>query len=292
MESSPATPGFWPGLEGGREIEKYSFISIRANLENAWLRELVPETLKGCRSGVQNRMALSASRWLQSFTIFPSAPKLIFHSYGLLAARACPVQYVPAAGGPHLPCAILFRQSPLSQAGMAELADAADSKSADRKVVGVRPPLPAPRYKCFKMIYIEWTHTDPKCSSSALTPKSSFRELGRGTTPQQDSLSGVIICPACWSGQRLRVNSFTTTNGPVDPCSDPMSRRRTQRPGAQFCRRVSVRMRRTVIEAQHCGLGDKDNSSSSQLRTLGGDTTIGSNIDTAMMPAMICRLLA
>jgi hypothetical protein len=29
-------------------------------------------------------------------------------------------------------------------AGMAELADAADSKSADRKVVGVRPPLPAP----------------------------------------------------------------------------------------------------------------------------------------------------
>jgi hypothetical protein len=31
-----------------------------------------------------------------------------------------------------------------SPAGMAELADAADSKSADRKVVGVRPPLPAP----------------------------------------------------------------------------------------------------------------------------------------------------
>jgi hypothetical protein len=28
---------------------------------------------------------------------------------------------------------------------MAELADAADSKSADRKVVGVRHPLPAPR---------------------------------------------------------------------------------------------------------------------------------------------------
>ena len=28
---------------------------------------------------------------------------------------------------------------------MAELADAADSKSADRKVVGVRPPLPAPQ---------------------------------------------------------------------------------------------------------------------------------------------------
>jgi hypothetical protein len=29
-------------------------------------------------------------------------------------------------------------------AGMAELADAADSKSADRKVMGVRFPLPAP----------------------------------------------------------------------------------------------------------------------------------------------------
>jgi hypothetical protein len=28
-------------------------------------------------------------------------------------------------------------------------------------------------------------------------------------TPQQDSLSGVIICPAYLDGQRLRVNSFT-----------------------------------------------------------------------------------
>ena len=31
-------------------------------------------------------------------------------------------------------------------------------------------------------------------------------------TPQQDSLSGVIICPAYQSGQRLRVNSFTTAS--------------------------------------------------------------------------------
>src|SRR5579862_3943470 len=31
-----------------------------------------------------------------------------------------------------------------SQAGMAELADAADSKSADLRVLGVRLPLPAP----------------------------------------------------------------------------------------------------------------------------------------------------
>ena len=31
-------------------------------------------------------------------------------------------------------------------------------------------------------------------------------------TPQQDSLSGVIICLANWDRQQLRVNSFTTTN--------------------------------------------------------------------------------
>jgi hypothetical protein len=42
-------------------------------------------------------------------------------------------------------CAKLLASSGLGErAGMAELADAADSKSADRKVVGVRPPLPAP----------------------------------------------------------------------------------------------------------------------------------------------------
>jgi len=28
-------------------------------------------------------------------------------------------------------------------------------------------------------------------------------------TPRQDALSGVIICPAHWEGQRLKVNSFT-----------------------------------------------------------------------------------
>jgi hypothetical protein len=37
-----------------------------------------------------------------------------------------------------------------SDAGMVELADAADSKSADRKVMGVRPPLPAPLLKPVK----------------------------------------------------------------------------------------------------------------------------------------------
>jgi hypothetical protein len=29
-------------------------------------------------------------------------------------------------------------------------------------------------------------------------------------TPRQNSLSGVIICPAYWMGQRFRVNSITT----------------------------------------------------------------------------------
>ena len=37
---------------------------------------------------------------------------------------------------------------------MVELADAADSKSADRKVMGVRPPLPAP-YKPLQMSVID-----------------------------------------------------------------------------------------------------------------------------------------
>ena len=46
-------------------------------------------------------------------------------------------------------CAILFKQA-TTPAGMAELADAADSKSADRKVVGVRPPLPAPSKSVMK----------------------------------------------------------------------------------------------------------------------------------------------
>src|SRR5579862_3650147 len=38
----------------------------------------------------------------------------------------------------------IYSEEAYPNAGMAELADAADSKSADRKVVGVRPPLPAP----------------------------------------------------------------------------------------------------------------------------------------------------
>ena len=44
-------------------------------------------------------------------------------------------------------CAILKQRFGTSSAGMAELADAADSKSADLRVMGVRPPLPAPVLK-------------------------------------------------------------------------------------------------------------------------------------------------
>jgi hypothetical protein len=50
-----------------------------------------------------------------------------------------------------------FQSSP-TPAGMAELADAADSKSADRKVVGVRPPLPAPSSLLPKTVSISNLH--------------------------------------------------------------------------------------------------------------------------------------
>jgi hypothetical protein len=47
---------------------------------------------------------------------------------------------LPKTRGPVLTCEYPFR------AGMAELADAADSKSADLRVLGVRLPLPAPHF--------------------------------------------------------------------------------------------------------------------------------------------------
>ena len=53
-------------------------------------------------------------------------------------------------------CAILFRADSNPRAGMVELADAADSKSADRKVMGVRPPLPAPYLNLFTIINLQY----------------------------------------------------------------------------------------------------------------------------------------
>ncbi len=38
-----------------------------------------------------------------------------------------------------------------AKAGMAELADAADSKSAEGNLVGVQPPLPAPKGKLLRI---------------------------------------------------------------------------------------------------------------------------------------------
>ncbi len=43
-----------------------------------------------------------------------------------------------------------LNQELTNRAGMAELADAADSKSADLRVLGVRLPLPAPAQKSSK----------------------------------------------------------------------------------------------------------------------------------------------
>jgi hypothetical protein len=58
-----------------------------------------------------------------------------------------------------------------------------------------------------KPVLCECAHAS-RCEESQLFASG----IGRDTTPQQDSLSGVIICPAYWIGQRLRANSFATTN--------------------------------------------------------------------------------
>jgi hypothetical protein len=41
---------------------------------------------------------------------------------------------------------------------------------------------------------------------------SNLQGPRRDMTPRQKSLSGVIICPAYWMGQRFRVNSITTAS--------------------------------------------------------------------------------
>ena len=77
---------------------------------------------------------------------------------------------------------------------MAELADAADSKSADRKVVGVRPPLPAPKN------HTNIQHKINDLMGSAGSDRGSLVEFG---------------IPLCSSGTisgtvRVQLHSWTT----------------------------------------------------------------------------------
>jgi hypothetical protein len=55
---------------------------------------------------------------------------------------------------------------------MAELADAADSKSADLRVLGVQLPLPAPTSKGFDLIQLPefWAEQCPHAKSSVAGP--------------------------------------------------------------------------------------------------------------------------
>ena len=58
------------------------------------------------------------------------------------------------------------------------------------------------------------THKAEKAHAFAMEPSSFSCVQGSmpgHETPRQGSLSGVIICPAYWMGQRLKVNSLTST---------------------------------------------------------------------------------
>jgi hypothetical protein len=87
----------------------------------------------------------------------------------------------------------------LPKAGMAELADAADSKSADLRVMGVRPPLPAPALNSSRSIYF----TAPS------------RRAGAG---------GVAVYP-----QRKPHPMLTASRCAESPCARNAIRRRTRR---------------------------------------------------------------
>ncbi len=66
-----------------------------------------------------------------------------YRALSLAARDAEPTAAAQPSGVKDKGCAILLEQQS-NPAGMVELADAADSKSAALRGMGVRPPLPAP----------------------------------------------------------------------------------------------------------------------------------------------------
>jgi hypothetical protein len=80
------------------------------------------------------------------------------------------------------------------------------------------PPMAIRKYFCMTMPF--WrSHVPERTNSPGIRDAREFLNFdqgtGRDTTPQQDSLSGVIICPAYRKGQRLRANSFATSHSSI-----------------------------------------------------------------------------
>src|SRR5689334_9302295 len=84
---------------------------------------------------------------------------------------------------------------------MAELADAADSKSADRKVVGVRPPLPAPRFQSLQNPF-----GDPSCYRVRLLmcPESKYSPARSSKQVRRVQIAGFVALYLCCPIARVR----------------------------------------------------------------------------------------
>ena len=110
---------------------------------------------------------------------------------------------------------------------MAELADAADSKSADRKVMGVRPPLPAPQANIFKInrlqdIEIVRAKIVPKtCQDCAKLPLSGITKSSTINGEVYDSITSknCNVCPREQS-ERQRPNGFRSFLARVSRIAD------------------------------------------------------------------------